>query len=252
MTEEKQNTIERRATRVLDFRGDIAEFQDLFHHLEAAHHEIDAVFASNGLSAVGIPTDDVHIREDVDAKYIEVFANKVLPFNLRETGEVAWDHFKGVEKHFGNGGLYKKAAKNIDQPYTIIEDFTMELFSKNSRADVKSKQIVQRFVEPDRDMILFVSSATPVEIKHKPIDGLIYHAREYALTKRFSDSTPEHELSLLQYYVRVSFDYDPGVEFDVRHVRSVGQFISGYFAGAIRRYMERIENTLIDQVLRQQ
>ncbi|KAG1712699.1 hypothetical protein DVH05_000439 [Phytophthora capsici] len=68
LTEEKQNTIERRATRVLDFRGDIAEFQDLFHHLEAAHHEIDAVFASNGLSAVGIPTDDVHIREDVDAK----------------------------------------------------------------------------------------------------------------------------------------------------------------------------------------
>ncbi|KAG1712700.1 hypothetical protein DVH05_000440 [Phytophthora capsici] len=128
----------------------------------------------------------------------------------------------------------------------------MELFSKNSRADVKSKQIVQRFVEPNRDMILFVSSATPVEIKHKPIDGLIYHVRECALTKRFSDSTPEHELSLLQYYVRVSFDYDPGVEFDVRHVRSVGQFISGYFAGAIRRYMERIENTLIDQVLRQQ
>ncbi|KAL3670875.1 hypothetical protein V7S43_004060 [Phytophthora oleae] len=128
----------------------------------------------------------------------------------------------------------------------------MELFSKNSRADVKSKQIVQRLVEPDRDMILFVSSAIPVEIKHKPIDGLIYHAREYALTKRFTDSTPEHELSLLQYYVRVSFDYDPGVEFDIRHVRSVGQFMSGYFAGTIRRYQERIENALIDRALRRQ
>ncbi|GMF45814.1 unnamed protein product [Phytophthora fragariaefolia] len=142
--------------------------------------------------------------------------------------------------------------QNLDQPYTIIEDFTKEMFSNNSRADVKAKQIVQRIVGPDRDMILFVSSVTPVQIKHKPLDGLAYHAREYALTKRFSDSTPEHELSLLQLYVRVSFDYDPGVVYDSRHVRSVIQFVIGNIGGSLRCYQERIENALIDQALRQQ
>ncbi|KAI9920546.1 hypothetical protein PsorP6_015698 [Peronosclerospora sorghi] len=68
-------------------------------------------------------------------------------------------------------------SDNLDQPYTIIEDFTKEMYSNNSRADIKSKQIVQRIKLPDRDMILFVSSVNPVEIKHKPLDGLVYHAR---------------------------------------------------------------------------
>ncbi|KAG1710523.1 hypothetical protein DVH05_013249 [Phytophthora capsici] len=249
---EVSNVTERRTASVLDFQGDIGDFQELFQHLQSAYHEIDAVFAASGLSAMDISTNDVHVREGVDGKYIEVFTNKLLPFSLHETGEAAWDHFKGVEKHFGNGGLYEKAAKNLDQPYTIIEDFTKEMFSNNSRADVKAKQIVQRIVESDRDMILFVSSVTPIEIKHKPIDGLVYHAREYALTKRFSDSAPEHELSLLQLYVRISFDYDPGVVFDSRHVRSVAQFVIGNVAGSLRCYQERIENALIDQAQRRQ
>ncbi|ETK72637.1 hypothetical protein L915_20314 [Phytophthora nicotianae] len=244
------NITEDRTACVLDFQGDIGDFHDLFQHLQIACHEIDAVFAASGLSSMEFPTNDVHVREGVDGKYIEVFANKLLPFSLHKCGEAAWDHFKGVEKHFGNGGLYEKAAKNLDQPYTIIEDFTKEMFSNNSRADVKAKQIVQRIVDPDRDMILFVSSVAPIEIKHKPIDGLVYHAREYALTKRFSESTPEHELSLLQLYVRISFDYDPGVVFDSRHVRSVAQFVIGNVVGSLRCYQERIENALIDQALR--
>ncbi|KAE9029276.1 hypothetical protein PF004_g15689 [Phytophthora fragariae] len=242
---------ERRTTSVLDFQGDIGDFHDLFQHLQSAYHEVDAVFAASGLASMEIPINDVHVREGVDGKYVEVFANKLLPFSLRDTGEAAWNHFKGVEKHFDNGGLYEKAAKNLDQPYTIIEDFTKEMFSNNSRADIKAKQIVQRIVGPDRDMILFVSSVTPIEIKHKPLDGLVYHAREYALTKRFSDSTPEHELSLLQLYVRISFDYDPGVVYDSRHVRSVVQFMIGNVGGSLRCYQERIENALIDQALRQ-
>ncbi|KAG7381383.1 hypothetical protein PHYPSEUDO_006088 [Phytophthora pseudosyringae] len=246
------NATERRAACVLDFQGDIGDFQELFHHLQTACHEVDAVFAASGLSTMEIPTTDVRVREGVDGRYIEVFANKLLPFSLQDTGEAAWNHFKGVEKHFDNGGLYEKAAKNLDQPYTIIEDFTKEMFSNNSRADIKAKQIVQRIVDPDRDVILFVSSVIPTEIKHKPIDGLVYHAREYALTKRFSASTREHELSLLQLYVRISFDYDPGVVFDSRHVRSVAQFMIGNVAGSLRCYQERIENTLIDQALRRQ
>ncbi|KAK1935637.1 hypothetical protein P3T76_010332 [Phytophthora citrophthora] len=115
LAEEEQHPAERRTTCVLDFQDGIGEFQDLFHHLRTAYHEIDVMLTASGLSTAEIPTDDVHIREDVDGKYIEVFANKLLPFSLRETGEVAWDHFKGVEKHFSSGGLYEKAAKvNID------------------------------------------------------------------------------------------------------------------------------------------
>ncbi|KAG6614251.1 M96 mating-specific protein family [Phytophthora cinnamomi] len=107
---------EHQLSRVLDFHGDIDAFRDLFGHLESTYAEI-------------------------------------MPFGLRDTAEAAWDHFKGVEKHFGNGGIYEKAAKNLDQPYTIVEDFTKELHSNYARADMKAKQIVRRYVEADRDMI---------------------------------------------------------------------------------------------------
>lgn len=104
---------EHRLDRVLelDFDGSISEFQDLFQHLHAAYHELDAVFAANGPATMAVPTKDVHVCEGVSTRYFEVFANKLLPFSVLDSYEAAWDHFKGVGKHCGNGGLYEKAAK---------------------------------------------------------------------------------------------------------------------------------------------
>ncbi|GMF45808.1 unnamed protein product [Phytophthora fragariaefolia] len=98
-------------SRVLDYCGDIGAFRDLFRHLGATCAEIDPVFAANGLVTMETPSNDVFMREGVDGKHLEFFANKVLPFPLRDTAEAVWDHFKGLEKHYGNGGLYEKAAK---------------------------------------------------------------------------------------------------------------------------------------------
>ncbi|GMF22076.1 unnamed protein product [Phytophthora lilii] len=223
------------------YRGTSAtftDFHDLFQHVQRAFREADAVFAASGLSMVDISTSDVHVRDGVDGKYIEIFANKLLPFSLRDTGDTAWDHFKGVEKHFDNGALYEKAAK----------EFTKVMFSNNSRADVK---IVQRMVGPDRDMVVMFSSVRPTEIKLKPLEGLVYHAREYVLIKSFGEPTPEHEL-LLQLHTRVSFDADSEVVYDTRHVRSVAQFLVGYFVGNLRCFQQQIENALIDRALRRQ
>ncbi|POM71463.1 M96 mating-specific protein family, partial [Phytophthora palmivora] len=202
---------ERRLCRVIDFDGDIDEFQELFQHLEAAYHDVDDVFQANGLATMDIPTHDVHIREGVGGKYLEFFANKALPFPLQQTSEAAWDHFKGVDKHCGNGGLYEKAAKNLDQPYTVLEDFTKEMFSNNSKADMQMKQIVRRYVEEDRDVIVFVSKVSPIEIKNKAITGLTYHLRGYVVTKRSPLSTPGHDLSLLQFCSLISIDKEPGI-----------------------------------------
>eukprot|EP00644_Phytophthora_capsici_P010275 jgi/Phyca11/509898/fgenesh2_kg.PHYCAscaffold_51_\ len=197
-----------------------------------------------------IPTNDVHIREGVDGKYLEFFANKIVPFRLRETAEAAWDHFKGVEKHCGNGGLYEKAAKNLDQPFTILEDFTKELYSNNSRADVKVQQIVRRYVETNRDLIIFVSNISPTEIRHKTIEGMTkYHLRGYVVTKPSPASIPGHELTMLQFCSRISIDKEPGAMYDHNHVRAVVRFLIGNTVGNIRCYQEKIENSLVDNVL---
>ncbi|GMF22078.1 unnamed protein product [Phytophthora lilii] len=102
---------EHRICRVLDLQGDVGGFHDLFQHLYAAYDELDTVLASNGLATMTASTNDVHVRDGVDGKYLEFFANKVLSFGLRETAEAAWDHFKGVEKHCGQRWSVRKAAK---------------------------------------------------------------------------------------------------------------------------------------------
>ncbi|POM80010.1 M96 mating-specific protein family [Phytophthora palmivora] len=165
-------------------------------------------------------------------------------------GAAAWNHFKGIEKHLDNGGLYGKSMKNLEQPFTILEDFTKELFSKNLRADVQAKQIVRRCVEPDRDMILFVSSMTPTEIKHKAVNGLIFHAQEYALTKCIPDPTCGRELSLLQLCTRISIECTPDISIDARYIRSAIRFWIDNVTDNIKCYQVGIENALIDQVLR--
>ncbi|KAG7381385.1 hypothetical protein PHYPSEUDO_006090 [Phytophthora pseudosyringae] len=243
---------ENRFTRVLDYHGDLAEFHELFPILEDAYHDLDAVLEETGLATMDIPTEDVHIREGVGGKYLEFFANKVLPFGLSDTTEAAWDHFKGVDKHCGNGELYEKAAMNLDQPYTIIEDFTKEVYSNNSRADMQMKQIVRRYVEPQRDVIIFVCRGNPIEIRHKAIAGLTYHLRGYVIAKRAPASTADHELSLLQFCSRISIDKVPGVAYDPVHVRALTRFLIGNTAGNLRCYQERIENALVDQALKRQ
>ncbi|KAG3135641.1 hypothetical protein PI126_g18165 [Phytophthora idaei] len=127
---------------VLDFRGDVSDFEALFRLNEAAYREVDAIFADNGLANMVMSPSDVHIREGVGGKYLELFANKLLPFSLSDAREAAWDHFKGTKKHASNGSIYEKAARNLDEPFTIIEEFTKELYSNSSRADIKRQQKV--------------------------------------------------------------------------------------------------------------
>lgn len=148
----------------------------------------------------------------------------------------------------GNGSLYAKAKRDLDEPYTIIEEFTKEVFSNSSRADVKMKQVVRRFVEPDRDVVIWVASVAPTEIKHKMLKGLTYHLRGYALTKRSTASTAAQELSQLQFCYLISLDQDMKPD----NMRALTNFLVVNTAQNMRVHQSGIENRLIDQALRHQ
>eukprot|EP00644_Phytophthora_capsici_P005812 jgi/Phyca11/503007/fgenesh2_kg.PHYCAscaffold_2_\ len=195
---------------------------------------------------------DVHIREGVDGKYLEAFSNKVLPFGLRAAKEATWDHFKGSEKHLGNGNIYEKTAKNPDDPYTIIEEFTKEMYSKNARADIKVQQLVRRYMEPDRDIVIWVSIAEPTEIKHKKLRGLTYHLRGYAMTKRSPASTPEHEISQLQCVSLISLEPEAEAMYGYETVRAVTNFLIVTAAQKMQAHQDWIENALVDNQLKRQ
>ncbi|KAG2862503.1 hypothetical protein PC110_g6005 [Phytophthora cactorum] len=235
--------------RTLDFRADAADFQELLEYLDATYSEVDAVLAGNGLAEMEMTQQDLHMREGVDGMYLEVFSNKVMPFSLHATGEATWNYFKGSEKHRGN--LYAKAAQSLDTPYTIIEHFSKELFAGNSCTDVRVKQIIRRYVEADREVVVWVATITPIEIKRKAFTGLTSHHRNYAVIKRAKASTPERELSLLQLVAHVTLDTEEGTIYDPMYIRALTDFLLSNAAGNIKADQELIENVLMDQTLDQ-
>ncbi|KAG2992527.1 hypothetical protein PC118_g4510 [Phytophthora cactorum] len=103
------NLVQKRASHLTN---DCSTFMDF----AFSNQHIVRVLSSRSGGARDFPLLDVHIREGVDGKYLEAFSNKVLPFGLRAATEATWDHFKGSEKHRGNGNIYEKTAKSLDDP----------------------------------------------------------------------------------------------------------------------------------------
>ncbi|KAG7391197.1 hypothetical protein PHYPSEUDO_005558 [Phytophthora pseudosyringae] len=241
-----------RKHHVLDLRGDVGEFQALFRHVDNAYRELDAVFAANGLSDMVVTRSDVQVRDGAGGKYVELLFNKVLPFTLQDATEATWAHFRGSEKHMGNGSVYEKKAKDVDVPYTILEDFTKEMHSSSARADARMKQVVRRYVEPNRDVVIAVVSVNPAEVKNKKLAGLRYQVRSYAVTKRSPASTPEREVSQLQCCSLISLDEETEAKLGSDAVRALTNFLIVSLAAKMQGHQDCIENALVDQALLEQ
>ncbi|OWZ02122.1 hypothetical protein PHMEG_00026368 [Phytophthora megakarya] len=234
---------------VLRLRDGVEEYEGLVRRLDASYANVDEVFMSNGLAGMTISPIDIHVREGVYGNNFELSSYKVLPFDVHSTAEAAWRHFKGVEKHLGNGSLYEKAEKDFDDPYTLIADLKKEIFSNSSRADIRVKQAIRRYVEEDRDVIAWTSRVVPIEIKNKLLRGLTYHLRGYAITKRSSDSIPDRELSVLQLCYMVSIDQDIETTYGHDDVRTITDFMIVSLGQNMRGHREFIENALVDTTL---
>ncbi|KAK1934325.1 Periodic tryptophan protein 2 [Phytophthora citrophthora] len=173
-------------------------FRGLFQRLDDAYQQLDHVFMK-WLSQLDFSSGDVHLQERKE-KSFEFACFNVLPFDT---------HFKGVEKHFVNVSLYEKAEKGLNVPDTIIADFKKETFSSSFRVDIQVKQVIRRYVEEDRDVVIWVAHAGSIEFKHKLLQGLIHHLLGYAVTRRSSESTPDRVVSVLQLCYKVSLTSPP-------------------------------------------
>ncbi|KAG1703270.1 hypothetical protein DVH05_008179 [Phytophthora capsici] len=245
-----QCCVNRRMIDVSDFCGNVEDFRELFYHLDGAYRDLDSIFTANGLNSRSIPIRSVHMREGVDGKYLEFFSYKDLPFGLQDTSQVSWDYFKGAEKHMASGNLYEKSAKNLDDPYTVIEEFKKEVFSNNSRADVKMRQVVRRYVEADRDVVIRVSHAAPIEVKNKMLRGLTHNVRGFAVTKRSPASTTTRELTQLLLCTQIALELKDDVIYDKTNVQALTNFLIVHGLRNTVVNQEYIENALADRALR--
>lgn len=80
--------------------SDAGVFRALLHDVEQLYFEIDAVFEANGLAQTEAPLTNARVRTDTSSGMVlEMFATKVLPFDVHATGTAVWHHFAFAKAH---------------------------------------------------------------------------------------------------------------------------------------------------------
>jgi hypothetical protein len=140
-------------------------FAELMAGVADSYREVDDVFRANGLE--------------------EMFANKVLPFDVASTGTAAWQYFAKSMEHMPFRFLYQKDPQNLETTDdTIVESFGMELHANETQADFRVKQILRRYVEDDRVVIVWRSYIDPVEFSGAPLRGAEFREKGYIVIRR--------------------------------------------------------------------
>ncbi|KAG7378719.1 hypothetical protein PHYPSEUDO_009739 [Phytophthora pseudosyringae] len=237
--------------RALDFLADKRTFDALVTSVDAAFHEVDEVFAANGLINSETPSRDARMREGANGMYLDISSNKLLPFSKDAVGVAVWNHFKGTEKHRGN--LYEKAAKKLDSTDdTVMEDFKMEFMGKTTRADFRVKQVLRRYVESDREVVVWVTSVHSLdEGKTRPFAGLGFAEKGYVVIKRPKSAPLQNAgFTVLQMCSLVVPQKAESCAQDATAVGAFTEFVLNVIVANATVSQERIENVLLDQALK--
>ena len=73
---------------------------------------------------------------------------------------------------------------------TIVESFSMELHAKGTQADYRVKQIVRRYVEEDRVVIVWRSYIDPVSFAGCAVCGAEFQEKGYLVARRPRSMSP--------------------------------------------------------------
>lgn len=87
-------------------------FAMLLSDIDKSLDEVDLVFATNGLSKTELPFQDAFVTDnDLNEIYLEVFANKILPFDVQATSDAAWLHLSVLIERMPFRSYYERRPK---------------------------------------------------------------------------------------------------------------------------------------------
>ncbi|KAE8987175.1 hypothetical protein PR003_g23614 [Phytophthora rubi] len=236
----------------LDFLVDKDTYEALLTSVETAYAELEAVFTTNGLLGLDTPCRDARMREGASGMYLDVFANKVLPFSYDAVTTAVWNHFRGNEKH--RGVVYENATKHLESfSDTIMEAFTMEFLGKTTTADFRVKQVIRRFVETDKQVVVWVSIGHALDPNNSPFSSFGFVDKGYVVTRRPTSIGPGHgDFTVLQMCSLASPQMAAGCRIDMTAAGDFTEFVLNVVAANTTTSQELIENVLLDQALNRQ
>uniref|UniRef100_K3W8V8 Uncharacterized protein n=1 Tax=Globisporangium ultimum (strain ATCC 200006 / CBS 805.95 / DAOM BR144) TaxID=431595 RepID=K3W8V8_GLOUD len=177
---------------------------------------------------------------------LEIFASKVLPFNMHAVASAAWQHFIfGKQRTPSRYYDYIFTSHNDTRDDTIVENFNMELHVKNTSGYFRTRQVFRRYVEAERIVVVFRSVFFPVQVAGVAMTDVCFRSTVYIVVKQPLKTTrnmqPELDCSLLQ----TSYNYTSLVGDDHPKVGIVTDFMLRATEANIRARNQMIENVLL-------
>ncbi|KAE9012509.1 hypothetical protein PR003_g1557 [Phytophthora rubi] len=220
-------------------------YDTLLARADAAYGEVDDVLAANGLKHLETACTNAQMREGSEGVYVDIFTNKMLPFDFHTAAEAVWSHFRGSEKHRGN--LYENFSKDVESSSdTVAEMFAIEFMANDLAADFRVKQVVRRYIEDDRQVVVWVSTASALENSKSPFSSFGFREKGYVISKRVRG---RDDFSMFQTCCLVSPQMSEGGSFDLSTVGAFTEFVLGFMFATITSSQQLIENVLMDQSL---
>ncbi|KAG6618727.1 Cytochrome P450 86A2 [Phytophthora cinnamomi] len=185
-----------------------------------------------------------------DGVYMEMSANKVLPFDVASTGTATWQYFAKSMEHMPFRCFYQTDPQNPEaMDDTIVESFGLELHVKRMRANFRVKQILRRYVEEDRVVIVWRSFIDPFELSGTPLRGAEFLEKGYIVVRR--------PRSMAENFALLQTCYLVHPKTPVLSLSEVGTITSALTdfklsrtAANIAARHQMIENTLFDETTR--
>ncbi|KAL4116964.1 hypothetical protein PRIC2_012414 [Phytophthora ramorum] len=112
--------------------------------------------------------------------------------------------------------------------------------------DFRVKQVVRRYMEADRQVVVWVSTASALETSKSPFASFGFREKGYVISKRVRG---RDDFSMFQTCCLVSPQISEGGTFDLSTVGTFTEFVLSFMVATITSSQQLIENVLMDQSL---
>ncbi|KAE9016694.1 hypothetical protein PR003_g14091 [Phytophthora rubi] len=218
-------------------------FDELSASVEVSYREVEGVFAADGPVPKNVVTHQPLLRGGMKGMYRRLFDKRFVPFNLQETGDAWWEHW-----HDYRGHSVQNATSNI-----VTESFGLEMNDLKSNVSATSygQQILRRYVEQDRIVLVWNAYIEPFVFENEPVSGVYLLEQSHVLIKpedAEDGNTNECSTSMSTCYVITPHYLNPKLKDDAKTTTLI-DFLVSALSSNIKARNETVENLLLDQAL---
>lgn len=132
---------------------------------------------------------------------------------------------------------------------TIVENFSLDLHANSTSGRFRVKQILRRFIEEERIVIVWRAVFEPVEFSDEPFSGMRFSEKGYILIRKPSTIVGDFSLVKTCYIFTPHFTGDL---LDGNHpkVGAITDFMLSATAANVHASHQMIENVLLEQAMK--